>query len=29
VIRREGITAPDHVSSDVFEGTAVMTGGSR
>ncbi|WP_144709973.1 sugar transferase [Curtobacterium pusillum] len=29
VIRREGINAPDHVSSDVFEGTAVMTGGSR
>jgi lipopolysaccharide/colanic/teichoic acid biosynthesis glycosyltransferase len=29
VLRREGIAAPGHVSSDVFEGTAAMTGGSR
>ncbi|MBB1196141.1 sugar transferase [Curtobacterium flaccumfaciens] len=29
VFRREGIAAPGHVSSDVFEGTAAMTGGSR
>lgn len=28
VLRREGIAAPGHVSSDVFEGTAAMTGGS-
>jgi lipopolysaccharide/colanic/teichoic acid biosynthesis glycosyltransferase len=27
VLRREGIAAPGHVSSDVFEGTAAMTGG--
>ncbi|MBF4614052.1 sugar transferase [Curtobacterium sp. VKM Ac-1376] len=29
VFRREGIAAPGHVSSDVFEGTAAMTGGPR
>ncbi|PYY61792.1 sugar transferase [Curtobacterium sp. MCSS17_011] len=29
VLRREGIAAPGHVSSDVFEGTAAMTGGPR
>lgn len=29
VLRREGIAAPGHVSSDVFEGTTAMTGGSR
>lgn len=29
VLRREGIAAPGHVSSDVFEGTAAMTGGNR
>lgn len=29
VLRREGIAAPGHVSSDDFEGTAAMTGGSR
>lgn len=29
VLRREGIAAPGHVSSDVFEGTAAMSGGSR
>ncbi|PZE34657.1 sugar transferase [Curtobacterium sp. MCSS17_006] len=29
VLRREGIAAAGHVSSDVFEGTAAMTGGSR
>jgi lipopolysaccharide/colanic/teichoic acid biosynthesis glycosyltransferase len=29
VLRREGIATPGHVSSDVFEGTAAMTGGSR
>ncbi|MDT0234141.1 sugar transferase [Curtobacterium sp. BRB10] len=29
VLRREGIAAPGHVSSDVFEGTAAMTGRSR
>lgn len=29
VVRREGIAAPGHVSSDVFEGTAAMTGGTR
>lgn len=28
VARREGIAAPGHVSSDVFEGTAAMTGGT-
>ncbi|QSB24065.1 sugar transferase [Curtobacterium sp. 24E2] len=29
VIRREGINAPGHASSDVFHGTAAMSGGSR
>ncbi|MCS6557242.1 sugar transferase [Curtobacterium flaccumfaciens] len=29
VLRREGIAAPGYVSSDVFEGTAAMPGGSR
>lgn len=29
VIRREGITAPGHVSSDVFHGSEAMAGGAR
>ncbi|MBF4606171.1 sugar transferase [Curtobacterium sp. VKM Ac-1393] len=29
VLRREGIAAPGHVSSDVFEGSAAMTGGRQ